>query len=116
MIEYPTARLHLTAQRTVLGMSGGIVGGAGVGWVGWMGWLVGNSESLLGSLFGMEPVTAMGVGALTAVASVRWAVGRWERGKKKWWQDWRRVGEGLERDLRVRCFFIFPALCLSRFA
>ncbi|KAJ2928629.1 hypothetical protein H1R20_g8487, partial [Candolleomyces eurysporus] len=101
IIEYPTARLHLTAQRTVLGMTGGIVGGAGVGWVGWMGWLVGNSESLLGSLFGMEPVTAMGVGALTAVASVRWAVGRWEKGKKKWWQDWRRVGEGLERDLRT---------------
>ncbi|TFK23943.1 hypothetical protein FA15DRAFT_670029 [Coprinopsis marcescibilis] len=43
----------------------------------------------------------MAVGALSAVASIRWAVGQWEKGKKKWWEDWHRVGEGLDRDLRV---------------
>ncbi|KAF6763049.1 hypothetical protein DFP72DRAFT_521471 [Ephemerocybe angulata] len=100
IIEFPTTRLHVVGQKAVLGMSGGIVGGAGLGWVGWMGWLVGSGEGLLGSL-GLEPATAMGLGALSAVASVRWAVGRWEKGKRKWWEDWRRVGDGLDRDLRV---------------
>lgn len=78
------------------------MGGAGIGWVGWMGWLVGSGEGLFASLgMTMEPATAMGVGALTAVASIRWAVGRWEKGKRKWWEDWRRIGDGLDRDLRV---------------
>jgi len=99
IIAYPTARLHLAGQRTMLGMSGGVCGGAAVGWMGWMGWLVQNGDGLLG-VVGLEPNTAMAVGALTAVASVRWGVGQWEKAKRKWWEDWRRVGDGLDRDLR----------------
>lgn len=100
-ISFPTTRLHLAAQRTVFGMSGGVAAGVGVSWTGWLGWLVGSGEGLLGFI-GLDPGTAIGVGVLSAVASVRWAVGRWEKSKKRWWQDWTRVGEGLDRDLRVR--------------
>ncbi|EFI28152.1 hypothetical protein CC1G_14179 [Coprinopsis cinerea okayama7 len=80
-------------------MSAGVGGGAAIGWAGWMGWLVQNGDGLLGSI-GLDPNTAMAVGALSAVTSIRWAVGRWEKGKRKWWADWQRVAEGLDRDLR----------------
>lgn len=100
IIEYPTMRLHLTGQRAVLGMTGGILSGIGIGWAGWLGWLLGSGEGLLGFV-GMDTGTAVGVGMLSAVGSVRWAVGRWEKGKKRWWQDWARVAEGLDRDLKV---------------
>jgi hypothetical protein len=32
---------------------------------------------------------------------MRWAVGKWERTKKRWWEDWERLSQGLERDLKV---------------
>ncbi|KDR75155.1 hypothetical protein GALMADRAFT_69641 [Galerina marginata CBS 339.88] len=102
LIEYPTTRLHVAGQRAVLQMTGGIVGGVGIGWAGWLGWLVGSGEGLLGFV-GMETETAIGFGILSAVASIRWAAGRWEKAKKRWWQDWTRVGEGLDRDLKVFC-------------
>lgn len=38
---------------------------------------------------------------LCIMLGVRWAVGTWERAKKRWWEDWVRVGEGLGRDLEV---------------
>lgn len=47
----------------------------------------------------MEMPTAAGIGVLGAVLSARWAVGRWERAKRRWWADWERVGQGLRRDL-----------------
>lgn len=50
---------------------------------------------------GMGVESAMGAGMLTALAGLRWAVGGWEKAKRKWWKDWDRVGEGLERDLKV---------------
>ena len=40
-------------------------------------------------------------GLICAVAVIRWAVGKWERSKKRWWQDWSRVNKGLDRDLKV---------------
>ncbi|KAF8070676.1 hypothetical protein FPV67DRAFT_1413890 [Lyophyllum atratum] len=102
IIEYPTTRLHVAGQRAVLGMSGGVAAGAGISWAGWYGWLTGSGEGLLGAL-GLDAGTAMGVGLLGAVICVRWGVGKWERSKRRWWEDWNRVGEGLGRDLRV-CF------------
>jgi hypothetical protein len=54
----------------------------------------------------MEPNTAIGFGLLVAVASIRGSIGSWEKAKKRWWQDWRRVGEGLERDLKVYPVYI----------
>ncbi|KZT66376.1 hypothetical protein DAEQUDRAFT_715056 [Daedalea quercina L-15889] len=47
----------------------------------------------------MQTETVIGVGMLGAAAGIRWAVGRFERAKKKWLKDYDRVGEGLERDL-----------------
>ncbi|EEB91451.1 hypothetical protein MPER_10184 [Moniliophthora perniciosa FA553] len=47
-----------------------------------------------------DPATALGLALLTAVAGVRWGQGKWEKAKKRWWEDWDRVGDGLERDVR----------------
>ncbi|KAG2361438.1 hypothetical protein BDR07DRAFT_1358996 [Suillus spraguei] len=93
--KYTTIRLHRDAQNTVLGAFGGMFGGAGVGW-----WLA-FGENALSIGAGSEAGTALGAGALVAVASIRWAVGKWERAKKKWVEDADRVGEGLKRDLKV---------------
>ncbi|KAF9567966.1 hypothetical protein CPC08DRAFT_483149 [Agrocybe pediades] len=100
IINYPTARLHINGQKVVLGTAGGVLTGVGIGWAGWLGWLVGNTEGLLGFL-GMEAGTAIGIGMLSAVATIRWAIAKWEKSKLRWWQDWTRIGEGLDRDLKV---------------
>lgn len=65
-----------------------------------MGWLTGSGEGLLG-IVAVDATTSIGLGMLTAVAGIRWGVGRWEKAKKMWWADWNRIGEGLERDLVV---------------
>ncbi|KAG2741283.1 hypothetical protein P692DRAFT_20817832 [Suillus brevipes Sb2] len=70
-------------------------GGAGIGW-----WLA-FGESALSVGAGSEVGTALGAGTLVAVASIRWAVGKWERAKRKWVEDAGRIGEGLKRDLKV---------------
>ncbi|CAA7261738.1 unnamed protein product [Cyclocybe aegerita] len=100
IIEYPTTRLHVAGQRAVMGMTGSIVTGVGISWAGWLGWLLGSGEGLLGFM-GMDAGTAVGVGMLSAVAGIRWGVGKWEKAKKRWWQDWERVGKGLDRDLKA---------------
>jgi len=100
IIKYPTTQLHVTGQRVVLGMGSSIAAGAGVSWAGWVGWFASAGESLL-DIIGMDAGTVMGVGLLGAVAGVRWAIGRWEKAKRRWWEDWERIGDGLGRDLRV---------------
>lgn len=100
IINYPTTRLHIAGQKVVLGMGGGVATGVGVGWAGWLGWLLGSGEGMLG-FSGIDPSTTIGVGMLVVVASIHWSIGSWEKAKKTWWKDWRRVGEGLERDLKV---------------
>jgi hypothetical protein len=100
IIQYSTTRLHLAGQRAVLGMSCGLVTGIGLSGAGWVGW---TGEGLLG-LVGMDAGTAIGVGVLSGLACVRWGLGKWESAKKKWWEDWVRVSEGLGRDLTVRSF------------
>jgi hypothetical protein len=82
-------------------MGGAVAAGAGVGWAGWV-----HAAGLglgLGAVDGGG--TAVGAGVLGALVGVRWGVGAWERAKKGWWADWDRVGEGLERDLKVISFF-----------
>ena len=101
IIQYPTTRLHLAGQKVVLGMSSWLLTGVGVSWAGSVGWLAGTGEGVLGFV-GMDAGTAIGVGVLGALASVRWAVGRWESAKRRWWEDWTRLGEALGRDLTVR--------------
>ncbi|KAG2153708.1 uncharacterized protein EDB93DRAFT_1134238 [Suillus bovinus] len=95
LMQHTTTRLQRDAQNAVLGAFGGMFGGAGVAW-----WLA-FGESALSVGAGSEAGTALGAGALVAVASIRWAVGKWERAKRKWVEDADRVGEGLKRDLKV---------------
>ncbi|KAF9452738.1 hypothetical protein P691DRAFT_783294 [Macrolepiota fuliginosa MF-IS2] len=114
LLTYPTARLHLKAQRLVFGMSAGVASGSGFTWAGWMGYLMQSAGESAGSAIwnavgmGMDPTTGIGVGLLGAAASVRWAVGKWEKEKRKWWADWERIGQGLERDLKVRTGYALP--------
>ncbi|KAH9942464.1 uncharacterized protein BXZ73DRAFT_88035 [Epithele typhae] len=93
-LAHPTARLHAAAQRAVLTLAGSTLGGLGVAWAGW-------ASELRVLDVGLGAETALGAGMLGAALGVRWAVGAWERAKRRWWRDWGRVGEGLERDLRV---------------
>ncbi|KAI0633523.1 hypothetical protein C8Q77DRAFT_1195377 [Trametes polyzona] len=97
-LGFPTERLHAFAQRAVLTMSGSVLGGFGVAWAGWA-----SDLGLAGGFFnvGMGAETALGVGMLGGVLGVRWAVSRWDRARKRWWKDWDRVTEGLERDLKT---------------
>ncbi|CAL1706479.1 unnamed protein product [Somion occarium] len=96
-LSYPTNMLHASAQRITIGMGSSVLGGFGIAWAGWAGEL-----GILGAYGpGLSTETAAGLGMFGAVLGVRWAVGRWEKAKKKWWQDWDRVGEGLERDLKA---------------
>ena len=66
---------------------------------------------------GASPGTvSAAVGVLGALVGVRWGVGAWERAKRRWWADWKRVGEGLGRDLEVGVGFFFfcvglPCMC-----
>ncbi|KAH9892780.1 hypothetical protein C8Q73DRAFT_746561 [Cubamyces lactineus] len=97
-LGFPTERLHVSAQRAVITMSGSVLGGFSVAWAGWA-----SELGLMGGLInvGMGVETAVGVGMLGAVLGVRWAVGRWDKARKRWWKDWDRIGEGLERDLKA---------------
>ncbi|TBU61638.1 hypothetical protein BD310DRAFT_956832 [Dichomitus squalens] len=97
-LGFPTERLHVSAQRAVVGMSGSILSGLGVAWAGWA-----TELQMFGGMVdvGMSTETALGVGMLGTAVGVRWAVGRWEKAKRRWWKDWDRVGEGLERDLKA---------------
>ena len=45
---------------------------------------------------------AVGAGMLVGVVGVRWAIGRWERARRAWREDWGRVKEAAERDVQVR--------------
>ncbi|TCD70316.1 hypothetical protein EIP91_003945 [Steccherinum ochraceum] len=99
-LTYPTSTLQQTAQRAVLGMGGSVLGGIGIAWAGWA-----DQMGLLGMFgLGLEAETAAGLGLFSAVAGVWYSIGRWDKAKKRWWRDWDRVGEGLERDLRVGYF------------
>ena len=61
-------------------------------------------ESAFGGALGpgMDLETAVGTGMMISALGVWWMVGRWEKAKKKWWRDWERIGQGLERDVKVR--------------
>ncbi|KAI0766512.1 hypothetical protein BC629DRAFT_1583679 [Irpex lacteus] len=97
-LTYPTQTLHSTAQSIALGTGGSVMSGLGIAWAGWAEHL-GIVGDLVGS--GMQVETAVGAGMLVCAVGVRWMVGRWERAKRRWWRDWERVGEGLERDLKA---------------
>ncbi|KAI0085183.1 hypothetical protein BDY19DRAFT_897157 [Irpex rosettiformis] len=97
-LVYPTQALHSTAQGIALGAGGSVMSGLGLAWAGWAEHL-----GILGDLFGtgLQVETAVGAGMLVTALGIRWMVGRWEKAKKKWWKDWDRIGQGLERDLKI---------------
>jgi hypothetical protein len=107
-LAYPTIMLHSTAQRVVLGMGSSILAGFGTAWAGWA-----EKLGVLGGAIGpgLELETAIGTGMLISVAGVWWMVGKWERAKKKWWRDWDRVGQGLERDLKASYMYLIHLIC-----
>lgn len=97
IIEVPTARLHVTAQRALLGMGGATGAGALISWSGWVGFLM-NADGILGSWI-LEPGSAMATGILVALSGVHWASRRWNNGRKHWSEDVERVGGGMKQDL-----------------
>lgn len=111
LLAFPTTRLHVKAQQLIVQMSVGVTFGSGFTWAGWLGYLaeqsVGGSGSGVWNAvgMGMDPATGMGLGLLVGAYSVRRVVGKWEKEKKRWWADWERIGQGVERDLKVRRFF-----------
>lgn len=95
---YPTNTLHSSAQRITIGMGTSVLAGFSYAWAGWAEKL----GVLAGALApGLELETAVGTGMFISTFGVWWMVGRWEKAKKRWWRDWDRIGEGLERDLQV---------------
>lgn len=97
--QFPTATLQALAQRSVLTLFTGVFGGAGIAWTGWVGWLSSVGVESLG--------TALGLGALTSLVVLRVVVTNWAKGKRRWWDDWKRIQAGFERDLKVRlCFAV----------
>lgn len=103
----PTARLERAAQALVLRVGGSVAGGigAGAGWVTWAGgasWIAGSGAAEMLEAAG----TGAGVGLLLALSGVRWAITRWEKARKSWWRDWKRVSDGVGRDVQVR----FPCI------
>ncbi|KAL7411413.1 hypothetical protein BDY24DRAFT_138669 [Mrakia frigida] len=82
----PIAALHLRAQKAVLTTYFSSVASVGAAYGAWL-------EGV------WEGATGVGVGSLGLVLGVRWGMAKWEGGKRRFWRDWRRVGEGLERDL-----------------
>lgn len=106
LIGVPTATLHRRAQqlvRNTLALSFGGTAGS------YLAWSAGY----------LDGATAVGLAALLAVATLRWAIGRWEKAQRNWWADWHRVGEGLARDVQrefIRClnervFLVPQRLC-----
>ncbi|EJD52696.1 hypothetical protein AURDEDRAFT_149328 [Auricularia subglabra TFB-10046 SS5] len=106
LISVPTAVLHRRAQqlvRNTIALS--FSGAAGS----YLTWAAGYLDS----------ATAVGITALLAVSTLRWAIGRWEKAQRNWWADWHRVGEGLARDvqrdfmqcLNERVFLVPQRLC-----
>jgi hypothetical protein len=87
-LQDPILVLHRRAQRAILTASVMTFGSAGGAYAAWFTGLI-------------TPATAVGLGAMGFVIALRWFVGRWEKAKTRWWADWRRVGDGLERDMKV---------------
>ncbi|KAL0578284.1 hypothetical protein V5O48_003695 [Marasmius crinis-equi] len=93
----PTTRLHLTAQRATLGVGASVASGVGFSWAAWLATISPLHPPLLGNV---EPTTALGLGLLSLAAGIRMTQSSVEKAKKRWWEDFDRVSEGLDRDVR----------------
>jgi hypothetical protein len=94
IMNYPTVRLHIAAQRLAGTIGASCLTGAGLGTAGWLDlWPMLTSS--------LDSASWVGIGVLSTLIGMRWSISRWEKAKKAWWTDWTRVSEGLRRDLRV---------------
>ncbi|KAJ6625839.1 hypothetical protein B0H10DRAFT_2000980 [Mycena sp. CBHHK59/15] len=93
ILQYPTAQLHVAAQRAMFRTGGMLFTGAGISWASWADWLVGTGEGVFG------PGSALATGILVALVGVHWGQSVWNKARKRWWEDWERVGGGLRQDL-----------------
>ncbi|KAG8706536.1 hypothetical protein FRC08_000990 [Ceratobasidium sp. 394] len=89
----PVEEIHRKAQGTVMTAAVSILGSGAVA----------TGLFLAGSA---GAGTAVGLGLLGSVASVRWMQSVWARAEKRWWADWARVCAGLERDCEVSGSFV----------
>ncbi|KAG8936802.1 hypothetical protein FRC02_011381 [Tulasnella sp. 418] len=87
-VASPVSYLYLRAQNLV--SSTYIIGFSSVGGA-WGAWITDYASTEM----------ALGIGGLGVAGAVRWCVGRWNKTKKRFWADWNRVEEGLERDIKV---------------
>ncbi|KAJ7593975.1 hypothetical protein C8J56DRAFT_853788 [Mycena floridula] len=88
LLKYTTPRLHIAAQQLVLNISGSLAATSSAGFF----------AHFLG---GLELGTAVPGAIFVFLFTTRWSIGRWERAKQAWWDDWERVGEALKRDLKT---------------
>ncbi|KAF8212171.1 hypothetical protein K438DRAFT_1230131 [Mycena galopus ATCC 62051] len=97
IINAPTARLHVAAQRAMFGLGGATITGMGISWAGNLGYFIG-ANGLMGS-FILEPATAMATGILIAVGGVHWSMWKWNKARARWWEDFTRVANGAKQDI-----------------
>lgn len=88
-LQTSTTRLHKSANRLVLGTA-----------TSWLTSSVLSAYLYIASF--LDIATSLGLASFVSVGVLRWAVGRWERAKGRWWDDWKRVGRAVERDVRAQ--------------
>jgi hypothetical protein len=88
-LQQTTINLHRNAQRSMVYLSFATFGSGSSAYAAWL-------------FDTIEPSTALGLGSLGFILALRWFVGKWDKIKTRWWQDWVRVGGGLGSDLHVR--------------
>lgn len=84
-------RLHRQVQKALFASSCGLLGSSAAVYTGWF------SQYLIG-------YDALGLGALAIVVVLRLFIRSWDKAQSKWWADWDRAGQGLERDVKVGCY------------
>lgn len=96
----PVTRLHRQVQNALLASSCGILGSFSTAYIAWY-WQYSTGYN------------AVGLGALGSVIILRLFMRRWDKVKKKWWADWYRAGQGLERDMKVNYSSTFQERLLN---
>lgn len=99
-LHLPVARLHSTAQKLVLSTATSSLASIAGAYLVW-------------TVHWMQGETALAAGLFGFFIGLRRYVKKWDSAKKRWWENWGRVGEGLERDLQVRIVWLLHVLDVS---
>ncbi|KAJ7097864.1 hypothetical protein B0H15DRAFT_823044, partial [Mycena belliarum] len=95
ILNGPTARLHVTGHRALVGTGVSAFAGALIGWAGWICSFL--NVTAMGPV--LEPGTAMATGTLVTLVGLRWSASHWDKGRRRWLEDFGRVAGGLKQDL-----------------